>query len=408
MLDTNFLKSLLSYDFFVQNKEKLSKQLFEEDIRELYQVIIKAHDKYEHDLSPSELFSLWKLDNPVATKAERHEIKDLIEDISHAQAISFDIAADSIEKLWQRKLGKQLGEYALEVSDGNLDYFQKIVDLVEKHRTGFMPHEVSEETTLSIKEILAERSEDGILEFYLSTLRKRIPGVQRGRFGIIFATPETGKTAFVLSLATAPGGYIDQGHTVMIIGNEESTKFSVERAYGAALGYTKEQIAQDPDKAEMIFRAKMDGRLRVFDAQDWDMDQVEATIQQVNPAAVFIDQLDKVSVKGSFNATHERLGEIYRRAREVAKRQNCLVWGVSQASNDATNKTRVTYDMMAGSKINKAAEADIIIGLGKHTGNMDDAEENTLRFITVSKNKINGWHGTEVCNLHGEVSRYVE
>ena len=83
MLDTNFLKSLLSYDFYEQNKEKLSKQLFEDDIRELYEAITEAHEKYQHNLSCEELFSLWKLNNPVATKADRHNMKDLVDEYHH-------------------------------------------------------------------------------------------------------------------------------------------------------------------------------------------------------------------------------------------------------------------------------------------------------------------------------------
>jgi replicative DNA helicase len=408
MLDTNFLKSLLSYDFYEQNKEKLSKQLFEDDIRELYEVITEAHEKYQHNLSCEELLSLWKLNNPVATKADRHNMKDLVEDIEEASVISPDIAKDSIEHLWRRSVGKRLASYGLEISEGNDDAFRQALELIERNSEGYMPDDLGEPTTLNITEILAEEEEEGLLEFNLSSLHRKIPGITRRKFGIIFATPETGKTAFVLSLALGPGGYIDQGHKVLIIGNEESTKDTIKRAYGTALGYTKERVAEDREQAELIFNAKMQGSLVIYDAQDWDIEKVEAALAKHKPAAVFIDQLDKISVRGSYNATHERLGEIYRRARESAKRHNCVIWGVSQASNDATGKTRVTYDMMAGSKISKAAEADIIIGLGKHSGSSDDAEEDPTRFITVSKNKINGWHNTIICNLHGEVSRYVE
>lgn len=408
MLDTNFLKSLLSYDFYAENREKLSQQLFDEDIRDLYQVITKAHQKYEHDLSTDELFSLWNLENPVATKADRHVMRDLVDDISHASPISLDIAKDSIEHLWRRNLGKSLASYGLEIAEGNDEAFQKALQLIERNSKGYMPDDLGEPTTLSILEILAEEEEEGLLEFNLSTLHKKIPGIGRRKFGVIFATPETGKTAFVLNTAIGPGGYVDQGHKVLIIGNEESTKDTVKRGYGTALGFTKERVAEDRDSADRIFRAKMDGNLVIYDAVDWDIAKVEGAIAKHEPAVVFIDQLDKISIKGSYNATHERLGEIYRRTRESAKRYNCLIWGVSQASNDATGKTRVTHDMLAGSKISKAAEADIIIGLGKHSGSSDDTEEDPTRFITVSKNKINGWHNTVICNIHGEVSRYVE
>ena len=38
----------------------------------------------------------------------------------------------------------------------------------------------------------------------------------------------------------------------------------------------------------------------------------------------------------------------------------------------------------------------------------EEAEQDLTRYITVSKNKLSGWHGTIVCNIKPEVSRYVD
>ena len=42
---------------------------------------------------------------------------------------------------------------------------------------------------------------------------------------------------------------------------------------------------------------------------------------------LIIDQADKVGVSGQYNATHERLRELYRRLRELAKRHNAHLLG---------------------------------------------------------------------------------
>jgi hypothetical protein len=62
---------------------------------------------------------------------------------------------------------------------------------------------------------------------------------------------------------------------------------------------------------------------------------------------------------------------------------------------DADGQNRITYDMLDGSKTGKAGEADIIIGIGKSDFLKSEAIDirNQIRYITVSKNKINGWHG---------------
>ena len=56
----------------------------------------------------------------------------------------------------------------------------------------------------------------------------------------------------------------------------------------------------------------------------------------------------------------------------------------------------VEYQYLDNSKTGKAGEADLIIGIGR-TG--DRSPENTKRYICVSKNKQNGWHGTVPCEL---------
>ena len=62
---------------------------------------------------------------------------------------------------------------------------------------------------------------------------------------------------------------------------------------------------------------------------------------------------------------------------------------------------------MEGSKTGKFAEADLIIGVGCHAVGVNE-EADTTRHLTVGKNKITGWHGTIVCLIEPQVSRYVD
>ena len=64
--------------------------------------------------------------------------------------------------------------------------------------------------------------------------------------------------------------------------------------------------------------------------------------------------------------------------------------------------------MMAGSKTSKAAEADVIIGIGRHSGTNEDGAPDNARFLTISKNKISGYHGTIPVLLEPEIGRYTE
>ena len=123
------------------------------------------------------------------------------------------------------------------------------------------------------------------------------------------------------------------------------------------------------------------------------------------PDILIIDQLDKLNVSGTFARTDEKLREIYLKFREICKRHDVFGIGISQASADAENKTNVTYAMMENSKTGKAAEADLIIGIGK--SDITDNQRYSRRYLTISKNKLTGFHGNIVCNLETATSRYT-
>lgn len=406
MIDTDIVRSLLRQDTYEGCREKLRRTLFAEEVREVYDVLSAAHEKYGHDLTPKEVFAIWKAENPVATKAERNDMRDLIEDIEDAEELSGDVVIEVIDQLWRRDLGKQVATLGLEVSEGNDEAMAKLTSLLAKHADGFVPDDFGEETTQDLDELLADMDDSSRFRFNIETLHRQVPGIGRTELGILFATVNAGKTAMVTGLTFGPGGYIDQGLRVMILGNEEATKRTVVRAYYAATGMTKHEVIADPQKAKAIYRGKTDGRVRFKDIQGWDLAKVNAYIAQWKPDVVFIDQLDKVKVSGGFEKSHEKLREIYLQTREMAKSNDCAIWGVSQASNDANGRTRVTMDMMEGSKVGKAAEADLILGIGKHSLR-DEEEDDPTRYLTISKNKINGWHGTILCNIQPEISRYA-
>jgi hypothetical protein len=87
--------------------------------------------------------------------------------------------------------------------------------------------------------------------------------------------------------------------------------------------------------------------------------------------------------------------------RYLAKRNDCLVWAVSQASYEAHQREIIDFAMMDNSRTGKAGEADVILGIGRGLG----VDDNT-RFLTISKNKVNGWHGTAHAFLNIETGRY--
>ena len=66
--------------------------------------------------------------------------------------------------------------------------------------------------------------------------------------------------------------------------------------------------------------------------------------------------------------------------------------GCVTSSYEAEGKSIIDYSMLDNSRTGKAGEADLILGIGRGADNNDLSDP--YRCITVSKNKLNGWHGS--------------
>jgi replicative DNA helicase len=172
-------------------------------------------------------------------------------------------------------------------------------------------------------------------------------------------------------------------------------------------GMTKEEIFEDPQFTAQEWKIIHD-KVNMFDAQGVSIEQIDSYCELRKPDILVVDQLDKVHVSGNFSRTDEKLREIYTQAREIAKRHNLALIAISQASADAEGKTRLNPSEMEGSKTGKFAEADMIIGIGKHDQSGVDDEPDYTRHLTVGKNKITGWHGTVICEIQPKLSRYID
>jgi replicative DNA helicase len=406
-LDHAVLRNLLSSQFYRENKSRLKADFFGDDAQDLYKVLIAAHDKYDHDITAKELMALYEMQNPVATASDKAIIQDLVNVISKTDPMSDDIAADVITNMWRQARGLDIANLGVAINQGNYDALQQLRKLIEESSDGFKPDDFGTPTTKDIFELMAQTGDDSRWAFNISTIKEVCYGIGPAEFGIIFATPNTGKTAFVISLCCAPGGFCEQGAKVLYLGNEEQTSRTMYRAMQAWSGMDKYQIADAPTLCRKKFE-DIEDNIEMFDIQDWTLAQIEAKCESEAVDVLIIDQADKVQIEGNYNASHERLRELYRRLREVAKRQQCAVLAVSQASADAEKKTRLSFTMMEGSKIGKAAESDLILGVGRHNAEVESNEPDHTRFVTISKNKLSGWHGTIICNIQPEVSRYVE
>ena len=308
-----------------------------------------------------------------------------------------------LEKLWQQEIGRRIADMGLAMMEGHPEKIHEIKDLIEKSEDGFVPDDEVEPVTTSVEELLEYTANENCWEFNIPSLAKTVRGGKGGEFMIAFARPEIGKTAFYVSLAAAPNGFCSQGANVHIVTNEEPARRTMLRAVSAYTGYSNEQIYMNRQHASEKF-ADIAPNITMLDYVDASLEWLNKYCANKKPDVLIVDQLDKINVSGTFARTDEKLREIYLKFREICKRHDLFGIGISQASAEAENRTSVTYAMMENSKTGKAAEADLIIGIGKSdiTDNND-----SRRYLTISKNKLTGFHGNIVCNLETDTSRYT-
>lgn len=405
-MDKALLKTLLSSEFYQANKTKMRQSLFTGNNAEVYKTIAQAQDKYDQDISTNDILAIWATNNPVATVSEKEDFSDTLVEVREQTPLTPEIARDVIADLWRKETGRDVTNLGIQMAEGHVDAMVKLKTLIERTSEDYLPDDFGDPTTDDLHELLAQASDDARWKFNINQLSRQVYGVGPSEFMIIFARPETGKSALAVSLCAAPEGFCQQGAKVLYIGNEEATRRTKLRAIQSFTGMTTSEIQANPDIASSRYLAIRD-RLIMKDAQEWDMNMLDGYVARIKPSILVIDQLDKVNISGQFGGTHEKLREIYRQARELAKRHECAIIAVSQASAEAEGRVRLDFSMMENSRTGKAAEADLICGVGKSSGEDDDGPDPT-RFLQISKNKLSGWHGQIICNLQAEITRYVD
>ena len=404
MIEKQIIKLLLGKKFYTQYKGQITRNVLQGNFGSLFDTIQKAHDKYDTDINIDELYSLHTtVYNPAITRAAKEQLSELIEDIKETQEPSKEIADDIVKILSERDVAQRIAVEATEIFNGKPADFNTILSMIEKYKTG-LPSEKLDAVTNDVVELLDKLNVVSKWQFNLTVLKNNIGGIGPGNLMIAFARPEVGKTAFWVSLVSAPYGFAEQGAKVHAFINEEPAVRTQMRAISCFTGYNREQISENTGEAQVEW-AKIKDNIKMIDTVDWTIDDIDSHCEKHKPDIIVIDQLDKINVKGTFARTDEKLRAIYTGAREIAKRRDCVVIAISQASADAHNRDHISFDMMENSKTGKAAEADLIIGIGNRTSN---DPTNNMRVLNISKNKITGWHGDPSCIIDKYLSRYTD
>lgn len=251
------------------------------------------------------------------------------------------------------------------------------------------------------------------LPWPLEELNVSLGPLRKGDFIIVGAYVETGKTTFAAHCATCMVRHIgvDAGPILWINNEEQSTKvmFRIIQSY---FGVTTEELLKNAAAYELQYTKEVGDRILLpsDDAGYNSVGRLNRLFRDYRPSLIVFDQLDKVSIKGEYERDDIRLGALYKWAREVAKLYAPVI-AITQVDATGAKSEWITADQLRGSKVDKPAEADAIITIGKS----QDIKRQYDRFIHFPKNKLIGGPTTKEEFRHGfhevvikpEVARYI-
>ena len=404
------LRTLLTKDKYDKLKSEIDISIFQNGAREIYKTISNIYKDNPNitQINFSDLkLAYFNTYYPNTSYASQKNIHELIDSLERQEEPSDDVVATALKSMYRIKKADELARICLDISNNpsstSLKQVEKFMANVDEEQT----QQESEAVTKDVDKIVEALQEQGEFKFNLNSLQRATNGIGRGKFMIVFARPDVGKTAFWVSLVASPNGFAWQEKKVSIFANEEPAIRTQMRLLNASTGLQRGNILNGSRDLAKQKWSTISPYIDNFDCVGKTMDDLDEYCSTNDVDILIIDQLDKINVTGKYNATHEKLREVYTQSRELAKRHNILVIGMSQASAEAQGRSRVTFSTMENSKTGKAAEADIILGIGKED-EVENYLEDCVRFVTLSKNKLTGDHAEFEVILRPTISRYAE
>tara|TARA_R110000787_G_scaffold131202_2_gene243156 strand:+ start:1588 stop:2811 length:1224 start_codon:yes stop_codon:yes gene_type:complete len=405
-MELSLIRSLMDKEFYDDHRgSKCPDRLFSSDVRKIKKAIDSAMDKYARTVTPDEIEALFMSNNPTLTTAQKQAYTSLFNTIKREQPMGGDIAQEVLSKLFQQVIGEDVANIGFDMVNGDAATLEALRNLLEQYSDDFIPNLNIEWDDISIETLMAKAELEAKWRFNLPSVTRKVEGVSGGQLIEVGARPNTGKTSFHASLIAGPNGFAAQGAKCIILCNEEPTHRVGARYLTAAAGMTAHEVKADMAKARAMYEPVMKN-IKIKDAGGRDMAWVESVCKSFKPDILVLDMGDKFTAPGIFSRPDEALKACAIYARQIAKTYDCAVFYMSQLSAEAEGRSQLNQSMMEGSRTGKAAEADLMILIGKSPSVEGQEEDSPLRHINIVKNKLNGWHGMVNCELNYRTARY--
>lgn len=404
MMELALIKTLLDRNFYDQHKGiRCPDKIFSKDVRKIKQALDGAMEAYDGNLTVADLEAVFNRMNASMTTATRGAYEDLFKRIAITEPIKEEIAQDTLSQLFQQHVGDRVANLGFDFVNGTEDSLEPLRQLLEEYKNDFTPNLRVDWDDNSLDTILDATLLESRWGFNISSLARRVEGVSGGHLVLVGARPNTGKTSFHASLIAAGGGFAHQGAKCIVLCNEEAYTRVAARYISASSNMTMKEVRENKALAHKRYES-IRKKVLFKDSTGKGMAWVESVVKQEKPDIVVLDMGDKFAdISSERSDITLKAAAIH--ARNIAKQYDCCVIWMSQLSAEAEGKADLNQSMMEGSKTGKAAEADLMVLIGK-TQQAEGEDEDPVRYLNLAKNKLNGYQGKITCVLDGSRSIY--
>jgi len=391
-IELTLIKLLLQYNTFLKYNTVIDKPYLKDTCKEIYYiytVLEELCNNTKTNISLDELSAYFFAKFPDSKGSAAYEA--LFEQL-YAIDITEVVGENILAAMQKRKLALELSEASFSYTQGRAT-IEQVKALAEALEAPAEDVTKTPSEDLDLEAIINSSSMEPGIRWRLQFLNKSLGSLRPGDFGMLIKRPESGGTLFCADVEMYA---VDQvTRPIIHFNNEEDNKKVILRMYMSYFGATKDQILSNWQQYNAIFRERVAPKYKFYGLEHCTKRAIENIIDEHNPALVVYDQMSKI--KGFENDRLDlKLGDTYQWARELTKKGHAAI-AIHQADGTAEGQKWLDMGHVANAKTSIQAECDFILGMGMtHNPN-----EESIRFINISKNKLLGDPDSDGTMRHG-------
>lgn len=332
--------------------------------------------------------------------ADKHKdmFRSLVRGLADAEVSPANVVNDFIATR-REVVGKQLAAALLSGDSSAGELLRRYDELLV---TTELDDERSEEPRvgMSVESLVTEKFDPAnLVQVMPQALNDRLKGgCKPGHHIVLFARPEMGKTMMTIEMMS---GFLNQGLTVLYVGNEDPLDDVNMRVVNRLSGMTKEEVLKNPKLADQRARERGYESLILVGLAPGTPREITGLIERYKPHVLVLDQLRNLNMSQDNRVL--ALEAAACQARQWAKRYSCVVVSVTQAGDSASRKAVLDLGDVDYSNTGIPAQADLMIGLGAN----DQHAKNGELVISLPKNKISGCHEYFAVSVEPHLSKIM-